>query len=58
MLIVRLFMGKELHQMFRWINDVGYDVDIPALQSENPLIKLTTLEEWLLREGWGVKNTK
>jgi uncharacterized protein YbjT (DUF2867 family) len=58
MLIVRLFMGKELHRMFRWINKVGYDVDIPTLQSNNPEVKLTSLEEWLLRDGWGKMNAK
>ncbi|MDP8207839.1 MAG: NmrA/HSCARG family protein [Candidatus Electryonea clarkiae] len=52
MLIVRLFMGKELHQMFRWINKVGYDVDIPALRSNYPEVKFTSLEEWLRRDGW------
>ena len=58
MLIVRLFMGKELHRMFRWINKVGYDVDIPALRSNNPKVKLTSLEDWLLHDGWGKKNIK
>jgi uncharacterized protein YbjT (DUF2867 family) len=57
MLIVRLFMGKELHRMFRWINKVGYDVDIPALRSNNPKVKLTSLEEWLQR-NWDIKGTK
>jgi uncharacterized protein YbjT (DUF2867 family) len=52
MLIVRLFMGKELHQMFRWYNKVGYDVDIPSLQDKFPEVKLTSLEEWLQRDGW------
>jgi hypothetical protein len=58
MLIVRLFLGMELHKMFRWINRVGYDVDIPALRINIPAVKLTSLEEWLLRDGWGKKNTK
>ena len=57
MLIVRLFMGKELHRMFRWINKVGYDVDIPALSSNNPKVKLTSLEEWLQR-NWDLKGTQ
>lgn len=57
MLIVRLFMGKELHRMFRWINKVGFDVDIPALSSNNPEVKLTSLEEWLQR-NWDIKGTK
>jgi uncharacterized protein YbjT (DUF2867 family) len=52
MLIVRLFMGKELHKMFRWINEVGYDVDIPALKQSFPEVELTTLEQWLVADGW------
>ena len=47
MLVVRLFMGKELHQMFRWINNVGYDVDIPALQKKYPEVKFSKLGNWL-----------
>jgi uncharacterized protein YbjT (DUF2867 family) len=53
MLMVRLFMGKELYQMFRWYNKVGYDVDIPALQRKFPEVKLTRFEEWLTQDGWG-----
>ena len=58
MLIVRLFMGKELHRMFRWINKVGYDVDILALKSKYPEVKPTSLEEWLLHDGWDKMKTK
>ena len=57
MLIVRLFMDKELYQMFHWINKVGYDVDIPDIQSNFPAVKLTSFEEWLLYDGWGKTNT-
>jgi uncharacterized protein YbjT (DUF2867 family) len=56
MLIVRLFMGKELYQMFRWINKVGYDVDIPALQKKYPEVKLTKLENWL-QDNWDKHET-
>jgi uncharacterized protein YbjT (DUF2867 family) len=57
MLLVRLFMGKELHQMFRWYNQAGYEADIPALRSSFPNVKLTSLEEWLLRVEWGERST-
>ncbi len=56
MLIVRLFMGKELHQMFRWINNVGYNVDITALQKKYPEVNLTKLEDWL-KHNWLDNNT-
>ncbi len=52
MLIVRLFLGKEFYQMFRWFNESGFQADIPALRRRYPEIHLQTLEEWLRREGW------
>jgi uncharacterized protein YbjT (DUF2867 family) len=58
MLIVRLFMGKELYQLFKWFNAVGYDVDIPALKNRFSEVKFTSLEEWLRSEGWENKGTK
>ena len=42
MLIVRPFMGKELYKMFQWINELGYDVDIPALKQSFSEVELTT----------------
>lgn len=52
MLIVRLFMGKELHRMFRWYNKEGFNADISALRRTFPNVELTSLEEWLRRDGW------
>jgi len=52
MLMVRLFLGKEFYQMFRWFNQVGFKADIPALRRRYPEIHLQTLEEWLRAEGW------
>jgi uncharacterized protein YbjT (DUF2867 family) len=37
--------GKEIAQMFRWFQDVGYHVDVPAVRQEYP--KLTTFDSWL-----------
>lgn len=53
MLIVRLFMGKELYRMFRWYNKEGFNADIPVLRKTFPKLDLTSLEEWLRRDGWG-----
>ena len=52
MLIVRLFMGKELYRMFRWYNKTGFNADISALRRTVPNVELTSLEEWLRRDGW------
>jgi uncharacterized protein YbjT (DUF2867 family) len=50
--IVRLALGKEFYQMFRWFNESGFKADIPALRKRYPEIHLHTLEEWLRAEGW------
>jgi len=50
--MVRLFLGKEFYQMFRWFNDAGYQANIAELRCRYPEIRLHTLEEWLREEGW------
>jgi hypothetical protein len=50
--MVRLFLGKEFYQMFRWFNQSGFKADIPALRRHYPEIHLQTVEEWLRAEGW------
>ncbi len=50
--IVKLFMGKEFYQMFRWFNESGFRADIPELRRRYPEVRLQTLEEWLRAEGW------
>jgi uncharacterized protein YbjT (DUF2867 family) len=52
MLAVRLFLGKEFYQMFRWFNEAGFKADIPELRRRYPDVRLQTLEEWLRNEGW------
>jgi uncharacterized protein YbjT (DUF2867 family) len=37
--------GSETTQMFRWFQEVGYHIDIPAVRQEYP--KLTTFDRWL-----------
>jgi uncharacterized protein YbjT (DUF2867 family) len=50
--IVRLVLGKEFYQMFRWFNDAGFKADIEALRRRYPEVHLRSLEEWLRDEGW------
>jgi uncharacterized protein YbjT (DUF2867 family) len=52
MLMVRLFLGKEFYQMFRWFNKEGFKADISDLHRRYPEVHLQTLEEWLRNEGW------
>ena len=42
--------GEEMTRMYRWFNDVGYHVDIPALRKEYP--DLTSLEKVLSQQDW------
>jgi len=50
--MVRLFLGKEFYQMFRWFNQSGFKANIPELRRKYPEIHFQTLEEWLWAEGW------
>ena len=55
MLMVRLFMGKEMHQMFKWFNEDGFAADIEDLQARYAEISWTSFETWLMQEGWDKK---
>jgi uncharacterized protein YbjT (DUF2867 family) len=50
--VVRMSMGKEWYQMFLWLKKSGFQADIPALRRDYPEVRLTSLEDWLRREGW------
>ena len=50
--LVRIVLGKEFYQMFRWFNDSGFKADIPALNRNYPEVHLLNLEQWLIQEGW------
>jgi uncharacterized protein YbjT (DUF2867 family) len=50
--IVRLVLGKEFCQMFRWFNEAGFQADIPGLKARFPEVRLLDLETWLREEGW------
>ena len=47
-------MGHDLATMFRWFNEVGYAIDIPALTRQFG-IPLTTFAEWLKTVDWTKK---
>jgi uncharacterized protein YbjT (DUF2867 family) len=50
--MVRLVLGKEFYQMFRWFNDAGFQANINELRKRYPEVQLQTLEQWLYNEGW------
>lgn len=50
--MVRVVLGKEFYQMFRWFNESGFKADIDGLRHRYPEVRLQTLEEWLRNEGW------
>jgi uncharacterized protein YbjT (DUF2867 family) len=50
--MVRLVLGREFYQMFRWLNAEGFKANIPELRRRYPEVHLQSLEEWLRSEGW------
>ena len=50
--MVRLILGKEFYEMFRWFNQAGFAANIPALKASFPEVHLLDLETWLREEGW------
>jgi uncharacterized protein YbjT (DUF2867 family) len=50
--MVRILLGKEFYQMFRWFNESGFKADIAFLRRRYPEVHLQTLDEWLRNEGW------
>jgi len=50
--LVRLALGREFYQMFRWFNDHGFKANIKELRVQYPEVHLHSLEEWLREEGW------
>jgi len=53
--LARVLLGKEFYEMFKWFNQAGFEVDIPALRRDYPEVSWTSLEQWLTREGWAGK---
>jgi uncharacterized protein YbjT (DUF2867 family) len=49
---VRLVLGREYFQMFRWFNRGGFQADIATLRRDHSELALRSLEEWLREEGW------
>jgi uncharacterized protein YbjT (DUF2867 family) len=49
---VRIVLGKEFYQMFRWFNEQGFEADIADLRRRYPEVHLQSLEQWLRSEGW------
>lgn len=55
--VVRVALGKEFFQMFRWFNAAGYQADVASLRDRYPDLGLRTLEDWLREEGWENRRT-
>lgn len=58
LLLVRVVLGREFYQMFRWFNESGFAADIEGLRASYPEVGWTRLEEWVRREGWDRKDPK
>jgi hypothetical protein len=55
--IVRVALGNEFFQMFRWFNACGYQADVEGLRTHYPELGLRTLEDWQREEGWENRRT-
>ena len=55
LILLRVSAGPDVALMYRWFNQHGYQADIPALGRTFPEVSLTSLEEWIRREGWAEK---
>jgi uncharacterized protein YbjT (DUF2867 family) len=50
-------VGLDMALMFRWFNDVGYKVDIPALESRWDIV-MTRFREFALETSWSKRDVK
>lgn len=51
--MVRLLIGKDYHQVIQWANrSSGFGANILALKRDYPDVAWTTVEDWLIKEGW------
>ncbi|NNG17773.1 MAG: NmrA/HSCARG family protein [Gemmatimonadales bacterium] len=55
LLMIRLGGGPDVALMYKWFNRHGYEADIPRLKERFPEVRLTSLEDWIRREGWAEK---
>lgn len=45
-------MGEDYISMYKWLNEIGYDVDISALRSNYPSIGWHTFDAWIKEHDW------
>ena len=48
--------GEEILKMYKWVKDVGYDVNIEKLRSEFPKIGWTRFNDWVNEQDWNALN--
>ncbi len=46
--------GEDMITMYKWFNDVGYQINIGELWVKYPHIGWTTFEEWVKRQDWSI----
>ncbi|MHA2008532.1 MAG: NmrA/HSCARG family protein [Promethearchaeota archaeon] len=47
-------MGPDFVKTFKWLNDVGYKVNIPELHDRYPEIGWHKFEEWARKQYWSI----
>jgi uncharacterized protein YbjT (DUF2867 family) len=46
--------GEDYIAMYKWFNDIGYNIDISSLRSTYPEIKWHRFEEWVEEQDWSI----
>jgi uncharacterized protein YbjT (DUF2867 family) len=56
--IAKFVMDKEMYIMFKWFNDKGFTVNLKETQAFFPNVKVTSLRDFMIAEGWQRWNKK
>ena len=49
-------LGEDFVNLYKWLNEEGFKVNIPKLHSEYPEINWHSFEEWVRKQYWETKS--
>ena len=49
-------MGEDFVRTYKWLNDVGYEVDLEKLHKKYAEISWNKFEEWARKQYWSTIN--
>ncbi|MFX1274182.1 MAG: NmrA/HSCARG family protein [Promethearchaeota archaeon] len=47
-------LGEDMVKMYKWFNEIGYDIDLEELNRNYPTIKWTSFDDWAEDQDWTV----